>query len=252
MTHIGRINWMDLWKEKMKNNWLHFSFVWTLSCSAGPVSRMSLCWLAALTAPAFILWIYVALSENYPSLSQPGHGVSVSKIANRCSSIFSVLISQPLFFYVDAVPKFNLNQMPQIFCFTLLIINKNMPLQCSLEWEHKDSKWTTVSSIFPAVRNSSVFWSKKISLHTSQGITAFSEVAQVKKRMFPLNLWINLNFQVQVRHGWIVFDFSVLRTSMEGNPSPNPNLVLNMDIIMQKVSNVSIHKMSLSIVAGRW
>lgn len=58
---------------------------------------------------------YVDLSKNYPSLSQPDHGVSVSKIANRCSSIFSVLISQPLFFYVVAVPKFNLNQMPQLF-----------------------------------------------------------------------------------------------------------------------------------------
>lgn len=102
-----------LWKPK--NNWLHFSFVWMLSYSSGSMSRMSLCWLAALTAPAFILWIYVDLSENYPSLSQPGHRVSVSKIANRCSSIFSVLISQPLFFYVLAGPKFNLNQMPQFF-----------------------------------------------------------------------------------------------------------------------------------------
>lgn len=106
--------WMDLVKIETEKNRLHFIFMWMLSCSAGPVSRMSLCWLAGLTAPAFILWIYVDLSENYPSLSQPGHGVSVSKIANRCS-IFSVLISQPLFFYVVAVLKFNLKQMPQHF-----------------------------------------------------------------------------------------------------------------------------------------
>lgn len=48
------------------------------------------------------------------------------------------------------------------FCFTLLIINKNMPLCSSLELEHKGSKWTPVSSIFPVVRNSFVFGPGKL------------------------------------------------------------------------------------------
>lgn len=50
--------------------------------------------------------------------------------------------------------------------------NKNLPLRCSLEMEHKGNKWTPVSFRFLAVRHSSVFWPRKIGPQISEGNTA--------------------------------------------------------------------------------
>lgn len=87
------------------------------------------------------VWASQAMEFLFPKLQTGAHPSFLFLFLNHCSFMFFLGLNSTWTKCHNFLLHFADHKQ------------KNMPLRCSLESEHKGSKWTQVSSIFCAVRN---------------------------------------------------------------------------------------------------